>query len=146
MLTLLICYSISDDITLRNNAMLSTMVSLGLSSSIISTIVDDPSFLAHPGTEINISSSDAQLILSKGYTAGFQHLFFLNASLAGLATVVSLTMIKHKELTRDDEEKYKKEGLAAFEAEKARHNCGSKTPGNIETGNMTGKESKVGSL
>lgn len=124
--------------------MKSTMISLGLSSSIISTIVDNPSVLAHPGTEINISSSDAQLILSKGYTTGFQHLFFLNASLAGLATVVSLTMIKHKELTRGDEEKYKKEGLAAFQAEKAKHDSASKTPGDLEMGNIAGNEGKSG--
>ncbi|KAE9404712.1 MFS general substrate transporter [Gymnopus androsaceus JB14] len=36
-----------------NNAMRSTMVSLGLSSSIISTIIDNPSVLAHPGAQIN---------------------------------------------------------------------------------------------
>lgn len=121
--------------------MKSVMISLGLPSSIISTIVDDPSVLAHPGTEINISSSDASLILSKGYTTGFQHLFFLNASLGALATVVSFTMVKHKELMRGDEEKLKEEGLAAFNARKVKNGQESKTsPANLEMGNVDAAE------
>ncbi|KAJ3771995.1 MFS general substrate transporter [Lentinula raphanica] len=120
-------FSLSIASSLVNNAMRSTMVSLGLSSSTISAIVDNPSLLAHPA-EIELSSNVASLILTQGYTTGFRHLFFLNASLGALATVVSFTMVKHKELLRGDEEKLKQEGLAALKARKAKHHQDSKSP------------------
>ncbi|KIK55001.1 hypothetical protein GYMLUDRAFT_48202 [Collybiopsis luxurians FD-317 M1] len=112
-------FSLSIASSLVNNAMESKMVSLGLSSSAISSIVDDPTILAHP-SELGLSPSAASLILTKGYTTGFQHLFFLNAALGALATVVSFTMIKHKELLRGDEEKLKQEGLAMLKARQAK--------------------------
>ncbi|KAJ3799380.1 MFS general substrate transporter [Lentinula aff. detonsa] len=132
-------FSLSIASSFVNNAMRSTMVSLGLSSSTISAIIDNPSLLAHPA-EIGMPSTVASLILTQGYTTGFRNLFFLNASLGALATVVSFTMVKHKELLRGDEEKLKQEGLAALKARKAKHHRDSKTPakdlemGNIETG------------
>ncbi|KAF9072105.1 major facilitator superfamily domain-containing protein [Rhodocollybia butyracea] len=113
-------FSLSIASTLVNNAMKSTMLSLGLSSSAINSIVDDPTILARPGA-LSLSSESAALILTQGYTIGFRNLFFLDASLAVLATVVSFTMIKHKELLRGDEEKLKQEGLDALKARKAKH-------------------------
>jgi len=113
-------FSLSIASTLVNNAMKSTMLSLGLSSSAINSIVDDPTILARPGA-LSLSSESATLILTQGYTIGFRNLFFLDASLAVLATVVSFTMIKHKELLRGDEEKLKQEGLDALKARKAKH-------------------------
>lgn len=56
----------------------------------------------------------ASYVLSHGYAAGFELVFILNACLAAIAAIVSFFMIKHKELTRDDEEKLKAEALAAL--------------------------------
>lgn len=56
----------------------------------------------------------ASYVLSHGYTAGFRLVFILNASLAAAAAITSFFMIKHQDLTRDDEEKLRAEALAAL--------------------------------
>ncbi|KAF8878958.1 major facilitator superfamily domain-containing protein, partial [Infundibulicybe gibba] len=56
-----------------------------------------------------LDASTATEILSNGYTRGVRVIFLLNAALCALATVVSVVMIKHKELTRGDEEKLRGE-------------------------------------
>ncbi|KAF5389690.1 hypothetical protein D9757_006024 [Collybiopsis confluens] len=112
-------FSLSIASSILNNSMEAKMTALGLSSSAISAIVDDPSILAHP-SEIQLSQNAASLILTEGYTTGFQRLFYLNASLGALATVVSFTMVKHKELLRGDEEKLKQEGIAMLKAREAK--------------------------
>lgn len=78
------------------------MKNLALPASIISDIVDDPASLASPSS-IGLTSSTASYILNHGYTKGFRSLFILNACLAVVATLASIAMIRHKELTRDDE-------------------------------------------
>lgn len=84
------------------------MKELQLPSSTITRIVDDPSSLADPSSA-GLSSSMASYILDHGYTKGFRSVFILNACLTVLATLVSITMIKHKNLTRGDEEGLKKD-------------------------------------
>ena len=74
----------------------------------MSTIIDNPSSLASPST-LGIPSSTAGVILENGYTKGFRTVFVLNASLAAVATIASVTMIKHKDLTRGDEEQLKRQ-------------------------------------
>ena len=49
----------------------------------------------------------------------FRTLFILNASLAAIATIASITMIKHKNLTRGDEEQFKCQGNNLASAEKS---------------------------
>lgn len=56
----------------------------------------------------------ASYVLSHGYTAGFELVFILNACLAAVAAIAGFFMIKHKELTRGDEEKLRAEALAAL--------------------------------
>lgn len=41
-------------------------------------------------------------------------MFIVNASLTAIAAIVAFFMIKHKELTRGDEEKLRTEALAAL--------------------------------
>src|SRR5882757_5301250 len=82
---------------------------LALPPALIHTIINDPSLLASPST-LGISSSTASIILEKGYTRGFRTLFILNASFAAIATILSITMIKHKDLARGDEEELKRQG------------------------------------
>jgi hypothetical protein len=50
------------------------------------------------------------IILEKGYTKGFRTVFTLNASFAAIATIASITMIKHKNLTRGDKEELRRQG------------------------------------
>lgn len=84
------------------------MTELNLPSSTIKRIVDDPTLLSSVNTnstvlaELHISPSAAGHILS-GYNSGFRAVFVMNATLAAIATVVSVLMIRHKNLTRDDE-------------------------------------------
>ena len=88
------------------------MKTISLPSATVSTIVDDPTILNSGTTaleSLGISSSVASDILLHGYTRGFRSVFLLHASLASLAVVVSVFMIKHKELIRGDEEALKAE-------------------------------------
>ncbi|KAF5374635.1 hypothetical protein D9615_008917 [Tricholomella constricta] len=87
----------------RNNSLTNSMKSISLPPSIISKIVDDPSSLGSP-LDIGIPASTAMYILNNGFTKGFKSVFILNAVLAAVATVASILMIRHKELTRGDEE------------------------------------------
>jgi len=106
--------------TIINNALRHSMHQLSLPSSISNKIVDDPTILAsrlssnfnstsNPLASLGISDSEADAILA-GYTTGFRNVFLLNASLAAFATICSIVMIKHKNLTRDDEVRLKEEG------------------------------------
>jgi len=124
--------------TIINNSLRTYMTSLSLPSEIISKIVDDPALLSSvsspssPLASMGISSSTASNILLHGYTRGFRWVFLLNASLASLAVVVSVFMIKHKELTRGDDEALK------AEAKKASGTEGKHRDKGVGAGNETG--------
>lgn len=99
------------------------MSTLGLPSSTISTIVDDPTILgartsasSSTLTSLGLSPETAQTILG-AYIRGFRTVFILNASLNAVATIAAVLLIKHTELTRGDEETLKK---AALEQEEKR--------------------------
>ncbi|KZT03957.1 MFS general substrate transporter [Laetiporus sulphureus 93-53] len=108
-----------------NNSLRQSMTVLGLSQSTIKAIIDDPTIL---GDRLSASSSSklgslgvtpsmADDILN-GYTHGFRTVFVMNASLAAVATVASVLMIRHKELSRGDEDRLR----AAAKAEEKRMN------------------------
>src|ERR1700735_498958 len=93
------------------------MHKLSLPSALMNTIINNPSSLASPST-LGIPSSTATIILENGYTKGFRTVFILHASLAAIATIASIGMIKHKDLTRGDEEQLKCQGNELAVAEK----------------------------
>jgi hypothetical protein len=95
------------------------METLSLPEELIIKIIDNPTLLSDPPS-INISAEQASSILGHGYIKGFRTVFILNANLSAAATVTSIVMIKHKNLTRDDEERLKREakGIAAGDEEK----------------------------
>lgn len=99
------------------------MMSLGLPSSVISKIIDDPTQLGPIVTsntsfgDLGISSNTAQSILD-GYTSGFRILFILNAVLAAGAVVTSYFMIHHKELIRGDEEILREEAKETLRSQR----------------------------
>ncbi|KIK92283.1 hypothetical protein PAXRUDRAFT_147666 [Paxillus rubicundulus Ve08.2h10] len=100
--------------TLINNTLRSDLSSLSLPSSAIAAIINDPTTLGPhtPASELaslGLTRSQAGYVLSHGYTTGFKIIFILNACLACLATIASVFMIKHKDLTRGDEERLKEE-------------------------------------
>ncbi|KAF9475914.1 MFS general substrate transporter [Pholiota conissans] len=97
--------------TIINNSLRASMHNLSLSQSIISQVINDPSELSSPST-LGISASIADTILNKGYIKGFRTLFILHAVLNAFATVASIFMIKHKELTRGDEQQLREEAAA----------------------------------
>lgn len=82
------------------------MNALSLPEEIIKKVIDNPSGLSNPAS-LNLSPDQAIEILSQGYTKGFRSVFILNASLSAVATVTSVLLIKHKELTRDDDKTLK---------------------------------------
>jgi hypothetical protein len=53
----------------------------------------------------------AKDILDRGYAKGFSSLFIMNAALTVFATLVSVVMIKHKELSRDDDEMLRQKAI-----------------------------------
>ena len=102
-----------------NNSLRTDLASFSLSSSAITAIINDPAILgpSTPTSELTplgLTSSMASYVLSHGYTGGFELVFILNACLAAVAAVASFFMIKHKELTRGDEEKLRAEALAGL--------------------------------
>ena len=118
------------------------MVSLGVSSSQISAVIDDPTALyplLSPNASstsspfANISPSTASQILS-GYTHGVRSVFLLNACLAALCVLVAYVMIHHKELIRADEVEMRKRAKAQFEGKHA----SAKTCDNVKAGGFTG--------
>ena len=94
------------------------MRQLALPSALMNTIINHPSSLASPST-LGIAPLTATTILENGYTKGLKTLFILNASLAAIATIASITMIKHKNLTKEDEEQLKSQGNELAAAEKS---------------------------
>ncbi|KAJ3892314.1 MFS general substrate transporter [Lentinula edodes] len=108
--------------SLLNNAIRDFMKNLGFPSSTISPVIDKPSLLNNPSaiSSLSISPSQAADILSKGYTKGFRDVFLLNAAMSATATLVSVVMIKHKELLRGDEERLRKEAAEALQTAKTK--------------------------
>ncbi|KAF8630504.1 hypothetical protein AX15_002875 [Amanita polypyramis BW_CC] len=89
-----------------NNTLRNSMIRLRVPPSSISSIIDKPSDLAHPEL-LGLSRAQVAFILSNGYTHGFRRVFILNASWAAIATIASIVLIKHKELIRGDESRYR---------------------------------------
>ncbi|KAJ6595160.1 MFS general substrate transporter [Mycena vulgaris] len=107
--------------TLVNNKLRTAMTALNLSPGDISKIIDDPALL-HVPASIGLSQETATDILYHGFTKGFSALFIMNACMTVLATIVSIVLIKHKELGRGDEEE------AARQLALAEKTVGAKTP------------------
>ncbi|CAL1711998.1 unnamed protein product [Somion occarium] len=114
-------FSLAIGATIINNALRHSMAKLSLPGPIIDQVVDDPTILgarlnsnstSNPLGNLGISPSTANQILA-GYTTGFRAVFILNACLAGFATIVGVLMIRHKELTRGDEEQLKAQAREA---------------------------------
>ncbi|KAF8630545.1 hypothetical protein AX15_002847 [Amanita polypyramis BW_CC] len=88
--------------TVINNTLQDSMLSLDLPPSTISTVIDKPSLLALPKL-IGLSPEEASFILSDGYNYGFKCVFILNTSWTIVATIASILLIKHNDLTREVE-------------------------------------------
>ncbi|KAF7363190.1 MFS drug transporter [Mycena venus] len=96
--------------TLLNNELRTAMAALNLPPSQISQIIDDPVRLHIPAS-VGVSTDIAKSILDRGYAKGFSSLFIMNAALTVFATLVSVVMIKHKELSRDDDEMLRQKAI-----------------------------------
>jgi hypothetical protein len=96
--------------TLLNNDLRTVMAALNLPPSQISQIIDDPVRL-HTPASVGVSTDMAKDILDRGYAKGFSSLFIMNAALTVFATLVSVVMIKHKELSRDDDEMLRQKAI-----------------------------------
>ncbi|KAI0343487.1 MFS general substrate transporter [Trametopsis cervina] len=129
--------------TIINNALRRSMTQLNLSPSTISAIVDDPTVIGTIVTgqatnatmSLGISPNAAAHIL-QGYNNGFRVVFLVNASLAATATAVSIFMIRHKNLTRDDEEALK---AKAKEEEEKQSKNNSQVDIEASTANLSGE-------
>ncbi|KAJ7449107.1 MFS general substrate transporter [Mycena galericulata] len=96
--------------TLLNNKLRTAMQALAIPASDIAKVIDDPTLLHNPAS-IGLSEAIGTDILNRGYTKGFSSLFIMNASLTAFATLVSVVMIKHKELVRGDEEALRQQAI-----------------------------------
>ena len=103
------------------------MIALGLSEDTITSVIDNPSILGARLTHgaakleaLGIETETAGLIL-EGYMRGFRIVFIVNAMLSAIATVVSVVMIHHKELTRGDEEQLRAEARKRVEKTQPRY-------------------------
>jgi hypothetical protein len=109
------------------------MTGLDISSSQISQIIDDPALL-HTPASVGISQDTATEILYHGYTKGFSSLFIMDACLTVFATLVSVVMIKHKELSRGDEEMLRQQAIKEGLEKKMGMASGAATPKDSESG------------
>jgi len=96
--------------TLINNKLRNSMTALGVPSSTIAQLIDDPALLHTPAT-VSMTQATATAILDGGYTTGFHGLFEMDVALTVFATLVSVVMIKHKELTRQDDEALRQKAI-----------------------------------
>ncbi|KAJ7665937.1 MFS general substrate transporter [Mycena polygramma] len=113
--------------TLLNNKLRTAMTGLNISASQINQIIDDPALL-HTPASLRISQDTATAILYHGYTKGFSSLFVMNAALTVFATLVSVVMIKHKELTRGDEDMLRQQAIREGLEKKMGTASGAATP------------------
>ncbi|KAJ7830340.1 MFS general substrate transporter [Mycena olivaceomarginata] len=100
--------------TLVNNKLRTAMTALNFSSADISKIIANPKLLHSPAS-IGISQATATDVLYHGYTKGFSALFIMNACMTVCATLVSVLLIKHKELGRGDAEEAQRQQAVAQE-------------------------------
>ncbi|TFK50731.1 hypothetical protein OE88DRAFT_1645036 [Heliocybe sulcata] len=94
--------------SITNNSMRKVMTLLSLPAATINAVIDDPTLLGSSSSTgtlsgLGISQAAATHILS-GYVNGFRVVFILNACLSVCTTLASVCLIRHKELTRGDEE------------------------------------------
>ncbi|KAJ7235145.1 major facilitator superfamily domain-containing protein [Mycena haematopus] len=127
--------------TLLNNKLRTAMTDIGLSSSLINQIIDDPALLHTPAT-VGISQNTATDLLYHGYTKGFSSLFIMNAALTVFATLVSVVMIKHKELSRGEDEALRQKALKEELDRKMGMASGAATP--KKSGTATPREIESG--
>jgi hypothetical protein len=112
--------------TLLNNKLRTSMTSLDISSSQINQIIDNPALL-HTPPSVGIFQDTATYILYHGYMKGLSSLFILDACLTAFATLVSVVMIKHKELTHEDDEMLRQQAIRELE-KKMTTGSGAATP------------------
>ncbi|KII87983.1 hypothetical protein PLICRDRAFT_112038 [Plicaturopsis crispa FD-325 SS-3] len=105
--------------TVINNTFRASMTALSLPPDVVSAIIAEPGLLRASSTLSSLTPAQAAYILSRGYTRGFRNLFILNAALSSVAVVASVFMIRAKELTRGDEEKYRAEAKSRLKAERS---------------------------
>ncbi|KAJ7434948.1 MFS general substrate transporter [Mycena latifolia] len=123
--------------TLVNNKLRTAMTALNFSASEIERIIDDPALLHSPAS-IGLSQATATDVLYNGYTKGFSALFIMNACMTVLATIVSVVLIKHKELSREETPPTQQaSGEDKKSAEATPTESVTVTPGDLETGTMT---------
>ncbi|KAJ7060937.1 MFS general substrate transporter [Mycena amicta] len=127
--------------TLVNNKLRTSLAALSVPAAIITKIIDDPALL-HTASAVNLTQSEAHSILYGGYTRGFSALFEMDAALTVFATAISVLMIKHKELTRGDDEALRQKALQeALERKMAKKSgksgAATPTPRELESGVLT---------
>jgi len=96
-----------------NNSLRASMDNLNLSTQVINSIIDDPTILAPNSSLTQLLGPIIRQQILAGYIKGFRTLFILNAAFSALATVASVLLIKHHELTRADEAQLKEEAILA---------------------------------
>lgn len=93
------------------------MNQLDLPQSTIDGIVDNPTDIPKlfnsSSSPFTVSPQIASSILN-GYTKGFHTVFYLNAALSVMCVIVTIFMIKHKELVRPDEMEMKRKAEEAY--------------------------------
>ena len=107
------------------------MNQLHLPQSTIDGIVNNPTIIHAlidgTSSQFDVSPGVAKSILG-GYEKGFHTVFYVNAALSAFSVVVTILMIKHKELVRADEAERKRKAEEAYRIEKK----GKATHGDIE--------------
>ncbi|KAF7326111.1 MFS drug transporter [Mycena kentingensis (nom. inval.)] len=96
--------------TLVNNKLRASLTAHDIPELTIARIIDDPALL-HASTGIGLAAATAHDVLYNGYTRGFAALFQMDAALTVFATGVSVWLIKHKELTRGEDEALRRKAL-----------------------------------
>lgn len=106
--------------THSNNTLRRDLSPLGFDSTLISSLIDNPTGIWRPSTDHGSAlfdlSAEQKTAIRRAYVRGFRTLFLVFVGLIGLNCIVAIFFIKRISLTRDDEEALKKKGAAWIKA------------------------------
>ncbi|KAK4051903.1 hypothetical protein OIV83_002608 [Microbotryomycetes sp. JL201] len=112
--------------SLINNVLRHDLIPRGFSSSLVSSIIDNPTSLWHAsdtqsgGSNLFNLAQDEKVLIVRAYVKGFRTLFLVLVGMQGLNCLLALTFVKRISLTRGDEAELKARGKALLEAKKAK--------------------------
>jgi hypothetical protein len=108
---------------LVNNALRSSVRTLGLDSADVDRLLDDPTVINNAAFRAKLSEV-ARNVVIEGYTKGFRRVFYVTVACTCVAWLASVFLIGQHELKRADDDKLKEESKRMVREKKMRKKGG----------------------